>query len=278
MKRRVRRGRKKGLSKRQTNAVKSIVKRTLNRNIETKFFPYVATAQLSTYGSIVSWNLFYHGVSAGTGNNALIGDKLNWRGICIKYQLSNRFLDTQWNYNAQPVLIEIMLIETDTYKTSASLAITDFANPTTNDPAMYFVDGATKVLAKKTLSIKPDVFPVGSGTAQRVTLNGKMWVKRNQIIEFNDLSKDYTLSKGKSYYFVVLHKSLAAEKCTIDFTWQNYFKDAQWDIITVFTAFRPLRFPGWGTAELRRNGPIQGNEREARMEQKKKIYLIKMNN
>lgn len=226
MKRRVRRSRKKGLSKRQTNAVKSIVKRTLNKNIETKFFSYVATAQLSNYGSLVSWNIFYHGVGPGIGNNGLIGDKLNWRGICIKYQLSNRFLTTGWNYNAQPVLLEIMIIETDTYKTSQSLVITDFANPTTNDPAMYFVDGATKVLAKKTLSIKPDVFPVGQGTAQRVTLNGKLWLKRNQLIEFNDLPKDYTLSKGKSYYFVVQHKSLASEACTIDFTWQNYFKDA----------------------------------------------------
>lgn len=215
---------KKPLAKKTINAVKRIVNKAINKNIETKFIPYSASGQLNNYGSCLSWNLFYHGIDQGNTNNTIIGDKIEWRGIAIKYVITNRYLDTTYVYNSQPVVVDLLLLETDTLKTSTSLVISDLSSSTTNDANTFFMDPATKVLMKKTVRIYPDR---GSATVQQRQVNGKLWLKRKQILQFTDFGKyDYKLAKNKYYYFMAIHKSISNEKCSIDFTWQNYFKDA----------------------------------------------------
>lgn len=214
---------KKSLSSKQTKAVKAIVKKTVAQSEETKYFPYTAVHEPLLY-QLTSWNLFYHGAAHGTNNNQFIGDKLNWRGVCVKWTAQNVYLDVNYIWVDQPILFDLYIIASDIYKTTSSLTLADISTSTnTTNPSLFFADPGTKILYKKTHSITLDR---GNATVQRKTLAGKIWLKRNQMLTFNDFTKDRTFKNGKNYYFAVVNKSASGLRFTLDFTWQNYFKDA----------------------------------------------------
>lgn len=229
MKARKRVARQKKLSKAQTSAVKTIVKRTIAKTEETKFFVYGYTTETtgvlgSGVISPVSFNLFYHGVTRGPGNNQLLGDKLRWKGIAIKYRVFNAYQDiTGFVWNTQPVVLDMLIVGVPIYKTSVSLTWSELRNDTSSDPNTYFLNPNVKVLFKKTVRITPDR---GSTTAQQRQAVGKIWLKRGQVIQYKDFESDYSLKNNMNYYLVFMNRSPTTEKCNITFSYQSYFSDS----------------------------------------------------
>lgn len=213
---------KKGLSKKQYNAVKAVVKRQVTKTEETKFFKYAADFTLTGSNNLISYNLFYYS-SAGTSNNQMIGDKLRWKGICVKYAIRNADFTTGFVWKDQPVIIDMYLLRTNVYKTTTSLTLAEIFNESGSDPNIGFLNNSTKCLAKRTLRITPDR---GSATPQQKILNGKIWLKRNQIISFKDFGTSYDLKDGRNYYLMFVNRSPTSEKSYIGFSWQNYFTDS----------------------------------------------------
>lgn len=219
--------RQKKLTKPMQKAVTSIVKKTIRKEEETKFFifsdTFERTGVLTTALSPQSYNIFYHGVSRGTGNNQLIGDKLRWKGIAIKYRIFNAYTDLNYVWNGQPVVFDIMVIRVPIYKVAISLTFNELRNDTSADPNTYFLNPDVKVLFKKTVRINPDR---GQATAQQRQAVGKIWVKRNQMIEYKDYQVDQALKNNMNYYLVFLNRSPTSEKSQVTFSYQNYFTDA----------------------------------------------------
>lgn len=204
--------------------VQKIVRKEIKKTEETKFFKYATEFELTAGGTNhISYNLFYHGVTRGVGNNQLLGDKLKWRGICIKYKLINAYFTTGFNYNTQPVVIDMYILKCPQYYTTTSLPWSVLHNDTTADPSTAFMEPGHKVLFKKTLRITPDR---GSATAQQKMLVGKKWLKRNQVIQYEDFETDYKLKDNMNYYLFFINRGNNTEKSNLYFTWQNYFTDA----------------------------------------------------
>lgn len=225
---------KKSLSKPQAKAVTAIVKRVQAKSEETKRFTYNATLEPGA-GSITTYNLFYHGVTRGLGVSDMTGDALHWRGIKIKFFIDNYYIGGTpplVQSQTQPFNIHFMIVSTPVWRETTSLTygeIYDSAVPI-GFIDLATVNDSTKVLYKKTVRCNYDRSQSGSGggltgaTAKRMT--GSIWLKRNQIIKFLDLTQNKKL-KDRNYYFVIQPSALqSGALCHIEFAWQNYFKDS----------------------------------------------------
>lgn len=212
---------KKSLTKKQANAVKTIAKRVVSSEAETKYFPYTGSKGL-TVDQFTSWNLFYHGVSTGTTNNTLIGDKLEWRGIKIKYVVQNT-TDGGTTWNPNPFTVHFMIIGTPVYKALTTLTPSEVCTDTSGYFGLGYLQPDAKMLFKKSITINAQ-----STTAltDKVLKSGSLWLSRRQKINYTDLIQDYKLTK-MNYYFVTYCEAAGSGNVGyIDFTWQNYFKDS----------------------------------------------------
>lgn len=212
---------KKSLTNKQVKAVKSIAKRVVASEEETKFFPYT-TSKVCTNGSLTSWNLFYHGVSTGTTNNTLIGDKLEWRGVKIKYVIQNT-PDGGTNWNQNPFIVHMMIVGTPVYKALTSLTQSELQTDTNTYFGLGYLQPDAKMLFKKTITINPGD---NNGTPDKTLKTGSMWLSRRQKLTYTDLINDYKLTKLNYYFLIFVESAATGNVCTVDFTWQNYFKDS----------------------------------------------------
>lgn len=217
----------KGLSKKQASAVKKIAKSVVAKTAETKYFQYGASGNVFT-NDITSYNLFYHGVNQGTDNNKFTGDKIEWRGIKIKYSLQNQISGT---YYDQPYQVKLMIISLPKYVALSSLTLTDIRDDTTGNPSQWFKKDELLVHYEKQISMRPERSGSGVTNLQK---DGTIWLSRRQMIEFVDFSVDYK-TKNRNYYFI--HWGVnpstwgavgatAFRAGTIIFNWKNYFKDS----------------------------------------------------
>lgn len=219
---------KKAMTKKQVNAVKSIIKKEVKKTEETKFFKSIAAFNIAGGNNTTSYNIFAAGVSHGTGNNNFLGDKIRWKGLAIKYAVVNGSSGVAGiTYYDQPVVIDIMVICTDKYKVSTSLTFADVFNESSTDPNVGFFNSSTKCLFKRTLRITPAIRDdyTTNGVQQKL-LTGKIWVKRNQLIEYKDFATDYNLKKGLNYYIMLINRSPSPNNSYVAMSWQNYFTDA----------------------------------------------------
>lgn len=224
-----RRATKKALTVTQKKAVTAIAKKAVSATVETKYFNY-ATSVSPVAGTPVSYNLFYHGVTRGIGQNQLVGDKLRWKGIAIKYNILNAELSGGvLVYYRQPIIIDLYILRANVYKALTSLALTDIATSTSSDPNLFYVDPQIgKVLYKKTVIITPQI---DGTTVPRMNRQGKIWLKRSQMIKYKDFSSSYDLADTNNYYFMVVNRSPsnptgATDKPYMAFSYQNYFTDS----------------------------------------------------
>lgn len=214
---------KKRISKATVAATKAIVRKELHRDEETKFFSYATEKEIAGgVNGIVSYNLFYQGIQQGLSDNAMIGEKLKWKGICIKYKMYNANFTTGFNWNIQPVIWDFYILRIPVYKTITNLTASDLFNPTTNDANVAFMNKQVKVLFKKTVRITPQQ----QTATQRIVRNGKIWLSRNQVVQFNNLASGYEIKGPGQYYLVMINRSISTETSYCYFAWQNYFTDA----------------------------------------------------
>jgi len=221
---------RKALTKKQLTAVKNVAQAVVRKNEETKYFVYNANFDVNGIfgggGVPVSYNLFYHGVTRGVGNNQLVGDKLRWKGVAVRYRMINgAYIAGSWTFQNQPVIVDMLILSTNVYKTTTSLTLSEICNDTTSDQNLYYLNPSTKLLYKKTLVIKPDR---GNATAQTSLINGKVYVKRNQMLEYQDFEASYNLKGTKNYYLMFIPRSPSGSTYlgNISFAVQNYFTDS----------------------------------------------------
>lgn len=223
-KRKIRRGRRIRRGKMPLkNMIKKEINKTLNKRVETKDFYYSNAAQNNAYTSI-SYNIFYHSVNQGSSPNMLIGQSLNWRGIKLKYRVTNQYPSgTTLVFTNQPIYVDIMLVESDIYKTTTSLSLSEiYNNPLL--PENGFLIKGTKILAKKTVTILGDR---GQTAGQECIKSGSIWIRRNQKLEYmRALSFGHELTR-KNYYVVIVPRCnwTTGACCTVDFSYKNYFQD-----------------------------------------------------
>lgn len=204
--------------------VKSAVAKQLRKDEELKFFTYSTTGTIAGFDNVISWNPFYY-VNTGTSNNQLIGDKLKWKGLCLKYKVVNAdYVSSALVYKQMPVVLDIYILRTNVYKTLTSLALTDVANESGSNASTFFFNNSTKCLYKKTVRITPDMN--GTSAIQQKAVTGKIWLKRNQVIQYKDWGTSYDLKGGQNYYVFFVNRSMSSDKTFFEFTWQNYFTDS----------------------------------------------------
>lgn len=212
--------RHKPLAKSTVKAVTKIAKKVLKQDAELKYFSREFVTEINPQAH-KSWNLFYEGVNRGTDDNQVIGDKLRWKGVAIKYRIVNGYYDISWNYSAQPIVLDFYVVRIPHYYTTANVPLNTIHNGTTTDANIWFVNDSCTVLSKKTVKITPNTV-----TNQANVKNGRMWIRRDQTIEFKDLGTGHDLKNGLNYYLIIINRSLAGNRCNIQFSWQNYFIDA----------------------------------------------------
>lgn len=225
-KRRVKR-QKAVMTAKQVKAVKKIAVAAVAKKEETKFFKYQTEVE-PPFGVPQSWNLFYYGVSRGTNENQIIGNKFNWRGIKIKYRVQNLYLDgVTFVWHTQPLTFDIYIISTSKYYTNSNLALSELRNDTTTDINTFFFNENVKVHFKRTVTLNPSRLSTdNNANTTRQVKTGTIWVKKNQMLEYLDLDTTYDLKKGINYYMVLHNRSAYQTKPNINLAWQNYFKDS----------------------------------------------------
>lgn len=216
---------KKTLSKATTKAVKSIVKRQIASTVETKFFQYDNGNITPNNYTFQSYNLFYHGVNQGTGDNAFLGDSVIWRGLKVNYQITNIVPGSV--INDQPFQCKFMIISTPVYKAVANLDINDVRDNTTSAAGRFFYRHDAKVHFTRVVTFETDrYYPTGAQSSLK-TKTGSIWFRRNQKIQYKNYAVDYDL-RDRNYYLVVFMMSptdISGKVATVSMTYKNYFKD-----------------------------------------------------
>lgn len=216
-KKRVRR--QKALNKSQAKAVKSIVKKVTASQEETKYFTYGTSLVPSSTGTgLTSYNLFYHNASQGVTNNTLIGDKLNWRGLKVKWSVLN---NTGSAWFDTPFTIVMAVIATKKYAAVTSLALDDIRDDTSSQTNRFFLNEQSKMLYKKEIRVSQ------AKTGDRKRITGNFWLKRNQMLKYKDFTTNHEL-KDMNYYlcFWAYDEHNLLTSGSIYFVYKNYFKDA----------------------------------------------------
>jgi len=194
------------------------INKVINKGEETKFFQYSNAVNPKTT-DFTSYNLFYGGVTQGVGNNQMLGDKIHWRGIKIKYSLINYQTTAGWFDT--PFSVVMMIVSTIPYHTTTNLLLDEVRDDTNNALSRYFLNEQTTVHYKKVIKMSQNK---GS---DRKRINGTAWIKRNQIIKFKDFGTDYRLT-NRNYYLVIygFDEHNISTTGTFSFSYKNYFKDA----------------------------------------------------
>lgn len=218
---------KKGLTTTQAKAAKRLIKKELRKDNELKYFSIARELELGILGTsganqyYRSYNLFYEGVARGAGDHQFLGDKIRWKGIGIKYRITNGyFAGPGFTYSNQPITIDMYIVRVPHFYTGTSLPLNTMYNDTTSDPATWFMANDCKVLTKKTIRFTPQ--KAGDAT----TKQGKIWLKRDQNIEYKGFDINANLKNELNYYLVMINRSVAGERTNMYFTWQNYFVDS----------------------------------------------------
>ena len=222
----------KSLNKAQAKAVQRVVKAALRKQDELKYFKYDGGVELGpdgtsgTYQYYRSYNLFFHNgaannpVTRGVGDNNFLGDKLRWKGISLKYKVINGKVDGGVVWSDQPLTIDVMIIKAPAYYTTTSLPIGSLYNDTSSDNNHRFLLPGVKVLKKKTIRLTP----VKAG--DKTVRTGKIWLKRDQTIEYKDFDTNYDLKDGQNYYLYLVNRTPVGPQTYMSFAWQNYFIDS----------------------------------------------------
>lgn len=222
-----------GLAKKQRQAVKKIVKQQLRKSEELKYFKYEATLEVGvkgttgTFSDYRSYNIFYHSgagtstITRGTGDNQFLGDKIRWKGIAIKYRIINGYVGGSGVvFNDQPIHLEVFLVKIPALYTTTSLPLTSLYNDTSVDTYHSFLRPGVKIIKKKTIKITPHK------AGDKVVRTGKIWLRRDQNIEYADFEGGWEMKDGHNYYLYFHNKSVGGDRINISFAYQNYFVDA----------------------------------------------------
>lgn len=215
------------LSKKQAKAVQSIAKKVVANEEETKFFQYSNGVTYPSVTAMTSWNIFYQNVAQGDNNNQMTGDKIHWRGLKVKYFLTNYGGAIRGWLNT-PFTVTFMLVATKAYQTTGSITLSDIRDDTNATFENYFVNNDTKILFKREIKMNQ----VKTGDKKHVT--GSFWIKKNQKIQYKDFSASYQLAGEWQYYLVTyawddninLITDPPASCGQLVFSYKNYFKDA----------------------------------------------------
>lgn len=220
------------LGKKQVQEVKRLMRREMKKQDELKYFKYEASLEAGpngttgTYAYWRSYNIFYHNnagtatITRGTGDNQFLGDKLRWKGIAVKYRILNGWFNSGWTYSNQPIVIDVMLIKAPALYTTTSLPITSIFNDTSGDANLAFMQAGYKVLKKKTIKITP------AKTGDQLVRTGKLWLRRDQNIEYRDFESGFDLKDSQNYYLYFVNRSQGGTQINIAFSYQNYFIDS----------------------------------------------------
>lgn len=223
------RGKKPYPNTKSVQVIKKVVKTALTKQIETKFFKHLVDGEGIKNVTPTTWNIFYHGVTRGTNENQLIGDKLNWQGISFKYTFFNAYWDGGYVFQNWPHELHVAPIETDSYVALSSLTYSQIWQNTTGNPNSDFLVTGVRIVAHNKHVMKPDV---ASATVPRVQLNGvlKFFPKGGRKLQFKDTSLSSHELVNKNYYLCIYTVgNLAGTGGFVDTltgTWRNYFKDA----------------------------------------------------
>lgn len=224
--------RKTGVSKTQAKAIKRLAKSVMKKQDELKRFHYAHEVELGISGTTGaneytrSFNLFYHNgeaqqtIARGTADNQFLGDKLRWKGIAIKYKILNAYLDTGLVWSDQAVTIDMFILKLPALYTTTSVPINLLYNETTSDVNTMFLQNGVKILKKKTIRLTP------RKSGDRTVVTGKIWLRRDQNIEYRDFDTGYGLKDGQNYYLYMINRSPAGNRTRVGFAWQNYFVDS----------------------------------------------------
>lgn len=213
-----------------TKKINKVVKAVLTKQIETKYFQHLIEDKGVTRNIPISYNCFYHGVTRGTSDNQMLGDKLNWQGMSLKYRFYNAYLDSLvYTYVNWPQTVHVMLIETDQYAALVSLSYSDIWSNFTGSPETDFLKNGVRILAHNKHVIRPDA---SASTVPKILTSGnlKYFPKGGRKLQFKDsLVSTYELV-NKNYYIVLVSTGLTAGTGGVTATfsggWRNYFKDA----------------------------------------------------
>lgn len=217
---------RKVLSTKQVNAVKTIAKKVAQKEEETKFFNYSNGVTYPSITTPVSWNIFYHSVAQGNTNNTFEGDKINWRGIKVKWMLTN-YGGAVRGYIDTPFTVTFMLVATKVYKSTTSLTLADIRDDNNSRPETYFVNNDTKILYKHEIKMNQ----VKAGDKRHIT--GNFFAKKNQMITFKDFDAGTHQLQGEWQYYLMAYAwddnigTYPADSCgQLIFSYKNYFKDS----------------------------------------------------
>lgn len=214
---------KKVLTDKQAKAVKSIAKKVTLQEEETKFFQGSGISY-PLIADLTSVNLFATNVNQGTNDNRFLGDSVTWRGLKVKYQLTN-FYGAVPGWKDGPFSVVIMLIATKKYTTSSTgLTLSDIRDDTSNLLSTYFLNNQTKVLFKRKISVNQ------LKAGEKRLISGDFWVRRNQKIHFKDFSASYEL-RDMNYYLVwygfdEANVAVSTGVGQMQYAYKNYFKDS----------------------------------------------------
>lgn len=215
------------LSKKQAREVQRQIKQQLKKRDELKYFKYETGIEMApnATGATAYWrsfNIFFHNVSRGGGDNQFIGDKMRWKGIAVKWRAVNGSFNVGgWTYSNQPIVIDVMILKAPAIYTTSSIPVGSIFNDTSTDPINTgFMQPGYKVLAKKTIKITP------AKTGDQIVRTGKLWLRRDQNIEFRDFDASFDLKDSNNYYLYFINRSQGGIATNITFAYQNYFVDS----------------------------------------------------
>lgn len=224
--------RKTNISQKTVQAMKRVAKSVMKSQDELKRFHYAHELELGILGTsgansyTRSFNLFYHNgignqtISRGTSDDQFLGDKIRWKGVAIKYKILNAYVDTGLVWSDQAVTIDIFVVKLPAIYTTTTLPVNLLYNETSSDVNTMFLQHGVRILKKKTVRLTP------RKAGDRTVVTGKIWVRKDQNIEYKDFDSGWDLKDGQNYYLYFINRSPAGNRTLVGFAYQNYFVDS----------------------------------------------------
>lgn len=208
-------------SKKTTRVTKSLVKRIINSCAETKYAVYSVTNYTVDRDTPVSWNLMATMFARGTTEHQFIGEKFCPTGLKFTYKMDNYVQNsTGGGFFNGPMVFNVAIVGTKTYKVATSLAISDMVDSSYGN---YTAD-VFNLDRQKVKVLAWNKFKLGNTATASTSANellgqqkvryGKIWVPLRGKWQFTDFAADYQLS-GYNYYLVVWNTSASNYSGTI---------------------------------------------------------------
>lgn len=223
---------KTNISKKTVQAMKRVAKSVMKSQDELKRFHYAHEIELGILGTsgtnayTRSFNLFYHNgigsqtISRGTNDDQFLGDKIRWKGVAIKYKVLNAHVDTGLVWSDQAVTIDIFVVKLPAIYTTTSVPVNLLYNETSSDVNTMFLQSGVRILKKKTVRLTP------RKDGDRTVVTGKIWIRKDQNIEYKDYDTGWDLKDSQNYYLYFINRSPAGSRTLVGFAYQNYFVDS----------------------------------------------------